>query len=365
MEIVGNEFGNWEFNWTSGGLTFDSLNLFQGFKVIFKPKPAVPGSECGKIAFVQTLKILDKTSNTENVARIYSASAKTDRLTADDWFLDREVDYSSPWYGLDNYGNPRSNLVIGKRTSSELVNAVLTDMPQAAYSNAIWTFETCVGCIPSSGPAKFFGGLRNIQFEFYGGRRHDLLGNQDPANPVWVTRVDQTSFVTGRTTPEHFDVPSAHWRDSADCWNEQAIGSTTMKNHPNQQQLSLPDAVPTPGMVATPAAMTPTAGHMERIGSLSQQSDWKVLADLLLSSAAECQRRLDESRFARSDAGTVESANEIDELEIVQALGKIGNSETVPALQEFRQIKSQDMVLRSGEFWATIDSAIENIEFKQ
>lgn len=363
MNIVGNEFGNWEFEWTNGGLTFDAQNLFQGFKVIFKPKPATSGSECGQIAFVQTLKILDRTSSTENVSRIYSASAKTDRMTADDWFLDREVNYSSPWYGLDNSGVPRNNLVLGKRTNSELVNAVLTDMPQAAYSNSIWTFETCVGCIPSSGPAKFFGGLRNIEFEFYGGYRHDLVSN--PNNPIWVTRVDSTSSVTGLGTPQHSDDPTANWNESVVRWNEQASGNTNMRNHPNQSLLGL-DSIPTPFGAMPSAAMASASEPMTRAMSFSEQGDWASLADLLISHARDQQNQSNHSaRLERAFSDeTAEPTSEIDELEIVQILGKIGNSETVSALQEFRQIKSQEMILHSGEFWATIDAVIKGLELE-
>lgn len=360
MEIVGNEFGDWEFDWTSGGLTFDSQNLFQGFKVLFKPKPALPGSECGRIAFVQTLKILDRTSNSENVARIYSASAKTDRMTSDDWFLDREVNYSSPWYGLDNFGNPRSNLEIGKRTNSELLNAVLTDMPQAAYSNAIWTFETCVGCIPGSGPAKFFGGLRNIQFEFYGGRRHDLVSN--PANPIWVTRVDQTSIVTGLATPEHFDEPSEIWHKSTERWNEQANGSTSMKNHPNQVSLSL-DSV---GQLAAQSVQADQGDSKSQVSVLAQKGDWASLAKLLVDSANEQNRKL--QMGSEPDKATMKIAENLapfDELEVVMALNEIGSSEALPALREFRQIKSEDLIVRSGEYWASIDCVIKNLESKK
>ena len=363
MDIVGNEFGNWEFEWTNGGLTFDAQNLFQGFKVIFKPKPATSDSECGKLAFVQTLKILDRTSSTENVSRIYSASAKTDRMTTDDWFLDREVNYSSPWYGLDNAGVPRSNLVLGKRTNSELVNAVLTDMPQAAYSNSIWTFETCVGCIPDSGPAKFFGGLRNIQFEFYGGYRHDLVSN--PNNSIWVTRVDRTSSVTGLANPQHFDDPTTHWNGSVGRWNEQAAGNTNMKNHPNQSPLSV-DGIPTPFGATPSAAIASTSEPMARATSFSQQGDWKSLTDILISYAREQHNKPNQgvgTERAFSD-GVAGATSEIDELEIVQMLGKIGNSETVPVLQEFRNIKSQDMILHSGEFWATIDGVIKGLELE-
>jgi outer membrane lipoprotein SlyB len=190
--------------WAIAQQNHDGPNYSSDVDITFTPDPE--RVDCPEIAFVQTVKFSDNSTN-QSVETIPNYVR---RRTATGWTLDRIDQRSHGWYGYNNNGLPGGNVTPGK--TSPLTPARLHDSPSDVRPNSTFEFETAAIC--RSGP-----------------HANQLLGAFS-----WGFDVDAVNHLTSRATSESYS-PSSEFNSAVRSWNLQAAGPAAGRNDPAQQQL--------------------------------------------------------------------------------------------------------------------------------
>ncbi len=203
-------FGLWRFQQTvtDGTVTpkgAGNAKYESDVEITFSPETKTV--ECDQIAFVQTVRLMDKATMTSPEPRANFQN----RMTKTGWTVDRLDRRKYGWYGFNNNGKPSTTVRPGSSPKPR-ADAWMSDTPGWNRPDMIWDFEACAICKRGTQANQIYGSL------------------------TWGFDVDAKNKLT-KHRPMEFARPSAEFMTAAKQWNVQAAGPKGKRNAPDQVRL--------------------------------------------------------------------------------------------------------------------------------